>query len=122
MLAVPISKLGENPLFSDYFGKSKWFAILDEKQMTFEKNNCDDGCSIVDWLYDLGVTQTVVNHIGINPLAKLNEMDIECLYCKNGIKTLNELFNNLENNSLIHIDKYNMGDIVDLENGCQEKC
>lgn len=122
MIAIPVDSLGENPTISDYFGKSKWFAIIDQGIISFEKNTKRSGCKIADWLYDLGVTQTIITHIGLNPFLKLEELDIECLYSNKKSSSLVEVFEEMENNSLNKINKTNMNEIVDIKNGCDEEC
>lgn len=122
MLAIPIKNLGENPVMSEYFGKSKWFAIIDGGIISFEKNRNRNGCKIVDWLYDLGVTQTFINLIGASPFEKLSKMDIECLCSDEKVKTLTEVLEKLEAKKLIKIDKKNFGKFVDFTQGCKEQC
>lgn len=122
MLAVPINKLGDDPEMSEYFGKSKWFAIIDKGIISFEKNINTNGCKIVDWLYDLGVTQTFIKHIGASPFEKLNKMDIECLSCKGKVSTLTQLLEQVESKELIKIDKKNFDKFIDFTYGCKEQC
>lgn len=122
MLAIPIKKLGENPVVSEYFGKSKWFALIDEGVISFEKNTQNNGCAIVDWLYDLGVTQTLVNLIGLSPYEKLNKMDIECLCFQNKVSTLTEILDKFETKDYVKIDTKNFDKIIDFVNGCKEQC
>jgi predicted Fe-Mo cluster-binding NifX family protein len=122
MLAIPMNKLGETPLMSEYFGKSKWFAIIDDGVISFEKNVHVNGCKIVDWLYDLGVTQTFVNFIGISPFEKLKKMDIECLYSPEHLKSLTEILDIIESNKATKVDNENFSQVVDFSNGCQDKC
>jgi len=122
MVAIPVNSLGENPQVSEYFGKSKWFAFFDEGTISFEKNTLSSGCKIVDWLYDLGVTQTIINSIGKNPLLKLNEMDIECFYDKSHIDNLVIALEKLEENKLTKADSKHHIDVIDFINGCDEVC
>lgn len=122
MLAIPVKSLGENPAISEYFGKSKWFAIVDEDIISFEKNTLKSGCAVADWLYDLGVTKTVINHIGLNPLLKLHKLDIECLYSDEKAASLVELFKKIESKKLNKINENNMDKIIDSIKGCDEIC
>ena len=122
MLAIPIKTLGENPSISDYFGKSKWFAIIDKDIMSFEKNTHKSGCAVVDWLYDLGVTETIISHIGPDPLHKLYNMDIECLYTKDKAVTLEDVFNLISKEKLIKLDRSNEQNVIDHLKGCHEVC
>lgn len=122
MIAIPITSMGDNPSLSQYFGKSKWFAFFDEGSISFEKNILQNGCSIADWLYDLGVTKTVINHIGQNPLEKLKDLEIDCLTTHTAHNTLTEVLRNIENDQLITINDENKMEVIDLVNGCKESC
>lgn len=122
MVAIPVNSLGENPQISEYFGKSKWFAFFDKGTISFEKNTLTSGCQIVDWLYDLGVTKTIINNIGKNPLLKLNEMDIECLYDKTHLDNLVIALEKLEENRLTKADLKHQSNLIDFTNGCDEVC
>ena len=122
MLAIPIKKLGDNPIVSSYFSKCKWFAIIDRGVISFEKNIHNNGCLIVDWLYDLGVTQTILNKIGKEPLNKMRNMDISCFYDKNKDDKLLEILEKIEKKELIKIDDLNEDTIIDPIGGCKEIC
>lgn len=122
MLAIPVKKLGEDPIISEYFGRSKWFALVDEGVISFEKNVETNGCKIVDWLYDLGVTKTFINFIGLNPYEKMNKMDIECISLDEKTACLTQIIEKFETNNYIKIDKKNFDRIIDFTNGCQDNC
>lgn len=123
MIAIPVSNLGENAHISEYFGQSKWFAFFDEGTISFEKNKYSNGCKIVDWLYEMGVTKTIISHIGLNPFLKLNEMKIECLYVNyEEENNLSEVLEQLQVNQLPYVTLKNKSLAVDLENGCNEIC
>ncbi|MEA3352784.1 MAG: NifB/NifX family molybdenum-iron cluster-binding protein [Campylobacterota bacterium] len=122
MLAVPVDKLGENPHISSYFSKCKWFAIVDQEMISFEKNCFKNGCSIANWLYDIGVTELVLNNIGEHPLLKMFDLDITCLSGKEKLTNLTETLNQLEEQKLIKIDRENKNLVIDYENGCKEAC
>ncbi|MEA3289912.1 MAG: NifB/NifX family molybdenum-iron cluster-binding protein [Campylobacterota bacterium] len=122
MVAVPIEKLGEDPSISNYFSKCKWFAIIDQEMISFEKNSLKDGCGLAQWLYDLGVTQLVLNHIGEHPLSKMFDLEIDCLCGKEKLINLTETLKEFENHKLIKIDHENKDLVIDYENGCKEAC
>ena len=122
MLAIPIKNLGESPVMSEYFGKSKWFAIIDEGVISFEKNVHKNGCKIVDWLYDLGVTETFVNLIGISPFEKLKKMDIECFYSPEHLQSLTEILEKFESRNITKVNNENFAEVVDFKNGCKDNC
>ena len=122
MLAIPIQKLGDNPVVSSYFSKCKWFAIIDHGVISFEKNKHNNGCVIVDWLYELGVTKAILNKIGQDPLNKMRNMDISCFYDENKDDHLLEILQKVEKKELIKIDDLNKTTIIDLVGGCKEMC
>lgn len=122
MLAIPVKKLGEDPIVSEFFGRSKWFALVDEGTISFEKNTQTNGCKIVDWLYDMGVTKTFINFIGLNPYEKMNKMDIECISLDEKTNCLTQILEKFESNEYLKIDKNNFNKIIDLQQGCQHNC
>lgn len=80
MIAIPISKTGEEPIVSDIFAKSKWFAIVDGDTVVFEKNNYKSGMEVSIWLKDLGVKKVVTNKIGSTTFKNLSNHNILCMY------------------------------------------
>ncbi|MEA2050119.1 MAG: hypothetical protein U9O56_05260 [Campylobacterota bacterium] len=80
MIAIPIKKLGENPVLSDTFGKSKFFAIVEGDLISFEANKNKDAVEVVDWLYDLGVSKTFIPKIGVKAYTHTKEMDMKCFH------------------------------------------
>ena len=122
MVAIPIQKLGENPVLSNYFSKCKWFAIIDHGVISFEKNVYDNGCLIVDWLNKLGVSKTVLNKIGHHPLDKMLELDISCYYDDDKKDNLIQVLEKLVDKKLIKIDNSNKNNIIDFIGGCKDIC
>lgn len=80
MIAIPINKIGEEPVVSDVFAKSKWFAIVDGDTVTFEKNTHKSGVAVSIWLKDLGVKRIVTHKIGSTTFDKLTKLNILCMY------------------------------------------
>lgn len=122
MLAIPIKELGENPSVSDYFGRSKWFALIENDIMSFEKNKNKSGCSTVEWLNALGVTEAVITHIGPKPLHKLYDMNIKCLYSEKTLSSLQDVFETLDKKAFGKLSIENEKDVVDHIHGCNENC
>lgn len=102
--SIPIQNKGEDPCISQVFAKSKWFAIVDDDTISFEKNTNKDGINVANWLYDLGVTHIVTNKIGQNTYNKLKEMDILCLGVDINLK-FTEIVQKLKSNKLNKIDE-----------------
>lgn len=86
MIAIPIIKTGEEPIVSDVFAKSKWFAIVDGDTVTFEKNIYKNGIEVSIWLKDLGVKKVIINKVGSNTFEKLTQLNILCIYTDLKIK------------------------------------
>ena len=79
LISIPLSQKGEDPLISDKFAMSKWFALVDDDTIEFKKNEKEDGVAVVNWLNQLGVTHIITNKIGIKTFNKLKDLDITCL-------------------------------------------
>lgn len=86
MIAIPINKIGNEPMVSEIFAMSKWFAIVDGDSVTFEKNTYKSGIEVSIWLKDMGVKKVVANKIGSNTYQKLKTLNMLCLYTDIKIK------------------------------------
>lgn len=80
MTAIPVNNKGEEPVVSDIFAMSKWFAIVDAETVSFEKNIYKNGSDVIEWLNSLGVNQIVTNKIGSSAFEMLNQFNITCFY------------------------------------------
>lgn len=106
MIAIPVKERGEEPLVSEIFAMSKWFAIVNGDTVTFEKNIYKSGIEVTTWLNDMGVKQVVANKIGSTTYEKLTNLNILCLYTDIKIK-LTDIILKAQDNELRELNIQN---------------
>ena len=52
-IAIPVKTNRENPAIAPLFGKAKWFAFVEDGEVSIEKNEAEGGVRVVDWLIKL---------------------------------------------------------------------
>jgi len=117
MIAVPVKTNKENPVVSTLFGKSKWFAFIDQKgNISIEANKTDNGREVVQNLLNKGVNQLIFRHMGGNPFMLLQKGTIECYYDGGERIFLDEILQLLKDKKLVKVDAYNMGKFIEQGN------
>lgn len=117
MIAVPVKTNKENPVVSTLFGKSKWFAFINEDgKVSIEPNSTESGRAVVENLISKGVDQLVFHHMGGNPFMLLQKENIECFHDGGERIFLDELLNQLNNKKLVKVDGNNMAQFIEQGN------
>ena len=80
MLAVAVKTDKENTAVSPLFGKAKFFAFYDGKNITIEKNEVGDGIAVINWFAQKGVDTIIVKEMGSNPYKALQKYNMKLLY------------------------------------------
>lgn len=107
MIAVAVKTNKENPAVNTVFGRSKWFALINDNEIELIKNEAEHGHEAVDNLIQKGVKTIICNHMAQKPYLKVTQNNIECFYSGDERITLNEILEKLKNNQLIKIDQSN---------------
>ncbi len=117
MIAIPVKMNKENPPVSTLFGKSKWFAIVDENgNVQIEANTTDSGREVVENMLKKGINKLVFHHMGGNPFMLLQKANIECFHDGGERILLNDVLQKLNKNELKKVDGTNMADFVEQGN------
>ena len=117
MIVIPVKTNKENPPVSTLFGKSKWFAFIDENEnITIESNETQSGREVVENMINKGVTKLVFHHMGGNPFLLLQKAKIECFHDGGKRILLNDLLVQLKENKLKKVDSLNMADYIEQGN------
>ena len=66
-IAIPVKMNKENPALAPLFGKAKWFAIVEEGNVTIDQNPANGGRAVVEWLAQSGVDTIIMQEMGMNP-------------------------------------------------------
>ena len=117
MIAIPVKTNKENPAVSTLFGKSKWFAFVDDRGITtIEKNDTTGGRAVVENMIEKGVSKLVFHNMGGNPFMLLQKANIECFHDGGERILLNDVLTKLKENILTKVDGVNMADYVEQGN------
>lgn len=104
MIAIPVKERGEEPIVSEVFAMSKWFLIIDEDIVTFEKNIYKSGVEVILWLQQMGIKQIVAHKMGSTTYEKLKALDILCLYTNMEVK-VTDIMEQVKNSQLSRLNE-----------------
>jgi predicted Fe-Mo cluster-binding NifX family protein len=112
-IAIPVKTNRENPAVAPLFGKAKWFAFVEDGEVSIEKNEAEGGVRVVDWLIDKGVTSLIIQHMGSSPyeIIKLDGQ-ITVFYAGNERIDVKTVMKRYEDETLTIIDDTNESEIV----------
>jgi len=117
MIAIPVKTNKENPPVSTLFGKSKWFAFVDDTgNVSIEANKTESGREVVENLIEKGVNKLIFHHMGGNPFMLLQKGEIECFHDGGERILLDEVVAKLNTNSLEKVDGSNMNNYIEQGN------
>jgi len=67
MIAIPLKLNKENSAVAPLFGKAKWFAFVENGNITIEKNEAQGGSGVVKWLLGKGVKTLIMQKMSQPP-------------------------------------------------------
>ena len=113
MIAIPLKTNKENSAVAPLFGKAKWFAFVEDGNITIEKNEAQGGSGVVEWLLGKGVKTLIMQKMSQPPYQMIKEEGmISILYVGSDRIELPEALKRYEANGLIILDDNNAPDIV----------
>lgn len=113
MIAVPVKTDKENTAVTTLFGKSKWFAFVDDNKVEIVKNELESGRDVVTWLINKGVDTLIFNSMGGNPFMLLQKASIKCFHSGLERIELKDVIIKFKNSELIEVNGSNMHDFVE---------
>ncbi len=117
MIAIPVKTNKNNPPVSTLFGKSKWFAFIDnDNNISIEPNKTNSGREVVENMIKKGVTKLVFHHMGGNPFMLLQKAKIECFHSGTERILLTDVLEKLSNNQLEKVHSNNMANYLEQGN------
>ncbi len=112
-VAIPVKTNKEDPVVSPLFGKAKWFAFVEEREVCIEKNEAAGGIRVVDWLLEKGIDAVIVQHMGDSPYRYIQEAsEIPVFYAGEERQSVRELMQKFENEELVIIDDTNAHELI----------
>ncbi len=112
-LAIPVKMNKENPAVAPLFGKAKWFAIVNNGEISIIPNNQSGGRAVIELLYEMKVDAILVQEMGMTPYERVKGYGTIILY-HTGFKRilLNDVLEKFENNELEILDDTNIDTII----------
>jgi predicted Fe-Mo cluster-binding NifX family protein len=111
-LAIPVKTNKENPAVSPLFGKAKWFAIVENGDITIVKNEQEGGHAVIQWLYDMDVDVILAQQLGANPYMIIKKLDINLYHTGFERILLDKLLWKFENDLLTILDDTNIHEVI----------
>ncbi|BAF69260.1 NifB/NifX family molybdenum-iron cluster-binding protein [Nitratiruptor sp. SB155-2] len=89
-VAIPVKMNKKDSAISPLFGHAKWFAFIENGNITIKQNPHDGGVQVVEWLLDEGIDVVITQHIGLKPFTLLQKMDVDVYYPGDSRITIDE--------------------------------
>ena len=113
-IAIPIKMNKENSAIAPLFGKAKWFAIVEDGNITIEQNLADGGQAVIDWLAEEHVDVIILQEMGMNPYRKVQAYGTMKLYHTGFERVLlGEVLEKFNNNELVLLDEAKMAEVIE---------
>ncbi len=113
MIAIPLKTNKENAALAPLFGKAKWFAFVENENITIEKNEAQGGSGVVKWLLEKGVKALIMQKMSQPPYQMIKEEgSITIFYVGSDRIELSEALKKHKANELVILDDTNAPDIV----------
>jgi len=113
MIAIPLKTNKENSALAPLFGKAKWFAFVENGNITIEKNEAQGGSGVVKWLLGKGVQTLIMQKMSQPPYEMIKEEgSIRIVYAGSDRIELAEALKRYEANELVILDDNNAPDII----------
>jgi len=120
MITFPLKTNKENSAISPLFGKAKYFAFFDGKELKIEKNPYEKGSSLISWFLEKGVDEIVIQEMGTKPFEKLSSTKIKLSFAGEGRVTTNEIIKKILDNDLEELSKTQLEEIVKNHKGAKK--
>ena len=113
MIAIPLKTNKENSALAPLFGKAKWFAFVENGNITIEKNEAQGGSGVVRWLLGKGVKTLIMQKMSQPPYQMIKEEgSITIFYVGSDRIELHEALKRYEVDELVILDDTNAPDII----------
>ena len=113
MIAIPLKLNKENSAVAPLFGKAKWFAFVENANITIEKNEVQGGSGVVKWLLGKGVKTLIMQKMSQPPYQMIKEEgSITILYVGSDRIELPEALKRYESDELVILNDTNAKDII----------
>lgn len=112
MIVFPLKTNKKDSAISPLFGKAKYFAFYDGKNLQIEKNELNSGSKLIDWFVSKNVDKIVIKEMGSSPYEKIKKTNIEIFYAGDERITSEELINKINAQSLQKLKEEQIKEII----------
>ena len=112
-IAIPVKMNKENPAIAPLFGKAKWFAIVENNEVSIVTNENAGGQAVIEWLANMNVDTILMQEMGRNPYEKVKSYgNINLYHVGFERNLLNDALEKFKQELLIKVDDENMESII----------
>ena len=112
-IAIPVKTNKDNPAVSPLFGKAKWFAFVEDGNITIKKNLCHGGGEVIRWFLEENVDTIIFQEMGTTPYNLIKQTNKITLFHSGYERILlDDLLDKFTNNTLELIDDTNIDKII----------
>ena len=112
-IAIPVKMNTQNPAVAPLFGKAKWFAFVQEGNISIKPNPVNGGQEVARWLISEDVDTVIMQEMGDGPYGVLKAESAIAIY-HSGFEriTLDEVLERFENGTFEKLDEVKMAKII----------
>ncbi len=112
-IAIPVKMNKENAPVAPLFGKAKWFAIVEDDQLSIVENHAKGGQAVIEWLAQINVDTILLQEMGKSPYAKVQSYGNITLYHTGFERVLlDEVLEKFKANALPLLDETAMAEVI----------
>lgn len=113
-IAIPVKMNKENTAIAPLFGKAKWFAIVENGQISIEENPVEGGRAVIEWFKDINVDAIIMQEMGAGPYDTIQKLGGMKVYHSGFDRILlTDVLKKFEENALPLLDDADMAKIIE---------
>lgn len=113
-IAIPVKTNKEDTAVATLFGLAKWFAIVEDSQITIEKNPAENGRAVIEWLNEIDVDTIIIQEMGEGPCGMIQKLgNIKVYHSGYDRILLVDVLKKFQENTLPLLDDIGMAKIVE---------
>jgi len=111
-LAIPVKTNRDNPAVAPLFGKAKWFAIVEDDNISIIPNNQSGGGRVIELFNEMSIDAMVIQEMGITPYENAKESGMMIYHSGFDRILLNDLLDKFKQDELEILDDTNIDKII----------
>jgi len=115
-IAIPVKTDRENPAVAPLFGKAKWFAIIENDNISIIPNNQSGGGQVIQLFNEMKIDVMIIQEMGTTPYEKAKESGMMIYHSGFDRILLNDLLDKFKNDKLDILDDTNIDKIINHHN------